>query len=506
MRNTIIIASALFIFALLIRIWNLNAMGRAWDEGFYVEQGYTMIKLAKEGKFNDPYWYKDPDPPPLTKYIYGIAAIFDATKNSSIEKPTFNYDFTYSRIISVIIACFSVVVTYLLARQFISEFVGLLSGLILAMLPFYVGLSQLANTESFLVLFFTITLYSFLRFLEHRTYKWATATGILLGLAMLVKYTNALLLPVMVSTFIVWFFYNNGSKKLINLKFVKQLLLIPTFALLTFFVLWPMPFFHMKEVLLQMYNLRVTTNTNSVPEVFFGRLVLVPKWYYVIYFLITTPILLLILFFIGFRASLLSRKWILYTVLAWFLIPFLQSLYNFKQHGVRYIIEIYSPLAIICAVGVEHLFGNLLQSFKYRLFVIIFILLYLFVILFRITPYYLDYFNRFVGGAQGVYKEKSFQLGWWGQGLKEAFVYLEKNSPDKSTVGVAVSQIQLVPKSERLIIKPYIKGEKYDYVVVNFYHVIRDKFDDSYIRKDYKVVHSVKADGAHLVEIYRRNE
>src|SRR5215813_7619903 len=67
----------IFFFAVLLRLWNLNQMGRAWDEMVQLEKGHNFIELFKKGDFSNPLWYQNPDHPPLKDYTYGLTGYLD---------------------------------------------------------------------------------------------------------------------------------------------------------------------------------------------------------------------------------------------------------------------------------------------------------------------------------------------------------------------------------------------------------------------------------------------
>ena len=528
----------IFIFAIFLRLWNLNQMGRTWDEEFYVERAYTYIDLIKKGDFTNSYWYRNEASgfPPVSKYLYGITSILDIQNFDSNGKAIFNYDYTYARLLSVLFSCGSVILVVLLGWKFISPTVGVISGIILAMLPIFMGFSQLATLESLIVFFFTATIFSFLNFLTRFSIRNILFTGFLLGLALGIKYTNILLVPLMIWIFFIFYFHNIKNKDLFK-KYIYSIIAIFAVALITFFVIWPMPWFHLNEVIAFNKNLRYSPY--SVPEVFFGKLILIPKVYYFVYFLITTPLGILILFLLGLKSisnrnllnitkskfkitkfiyeffffiynktskknKLITRNaWVLYALVAWFIFPFIQSIYNYKQHGIRYIIEIYAPLALITAVGFEYLVCSL-PKFKYIRLILTFTLItYLLIVIVHISPYYLDYFNIFVGGAKNVYEKRMFQLGSWGQGVREAAYYVKKNAVAGSTIGIAISPSHVMPPLPQMRVEKYNPKGQYNYVIVNLYNVLREGFDDSKIKKEYDLIFTVKADGAELVYVYQ---
>lgn len=493
----------IFIFAIALRLWNLDKMGRTWDEPFYVESGYKFIDLAKKGDLFDPAWYKDEssNSPPLALYLIGLGSNLDVNRFDAFGNPIFNYDYTYSRLISVIFYSLTVVLVVIIGGRYISFFAGIVAGTILSMMPLSVGYSQLAVMESFVTFFFTATFFSFLNFLSNFSKKNIILTGILLGMALNVKYTNFLLIPLMLLTIFIWIFRNNKDKK--NTKsYIKGILAIFTISLVTAFVIWPMPWFHLREVFI--HNLGLRSSLYSVPEVFFGKLMLTPKIYYFVYFLITTPLLVLTFFIIGLKTIDFKRKWFLISIIIWFIFPFVQSFYNFRQHGIRYIIEIYAPLSLIAAIGFESIINSFTKRTLIKFICVIILAFYLLFILIKTTPYYLDYFNELVGGPRNIYNKKLFQMGWWGQGIKEAYYYLDKNAKLDSKVGIALSPSHVIPSLTKFDIKKYNASEKYDYIIVNYYNILREGFDDSNIRKKYKPVYFVTADGAILVTVYKR--
>src|ERR1035437_4406698 len=103
----IVILLLIFGFALFLRLWNLNQMGRTWDESDYVAVGYQFGQLIEKGDIGNKFFYQWTDEPPLARYVYGIFGSFD-TKTVQ-GKTVFNYDYTYARLASVIMSSVAVV-------------------------------------------------------------------------------------------------------------------------------------------------------------------------------------------------------------------------------------------------------------------------------------------------------------------------------------------------------------------------------------------------------------
>lgn len=490
-------------------------MGRTWDEYEYITQGYKLTELIKKGDFNNPYFYTTYNHPPLVKYLYGLTAHFDIKSYEKDGTPIFRYNYTYSRVFSALISSLSVVLITFIAWVVVeSIFVAIGAGVILSMLPFFLGLSQLVTTESFVMLAFSGAFYCYFSLLQKYSLKKLLLTGVITGLALQVKQSNALLFLLYISMYFVNYKFERKKNK--EIKFFDRKLFSILYIVLisfgVFILIWPTILFHFSEVQAinhTLWSVKFSPKpwqiTLSPPEIFFGRLMLTPTFYYIVYFFITIPTFILVSFFAGvYRIKILKYKKYFYLLL-WFLVPFIMSVYSWRQHGLRYIIEVYAPIAIISALGYEAIIKEIIRGRKkLHLLLIIPLALYLFIILYFAKPYYLDYFNILVGGTKGVYEKRSFQIGWWGQGISEAASYINSHAEKGSSIGLAVSPEHVTPRLPGLLVSSYNPVEKYDYVLVNYYHVIRDGFDDGQIKRNYHIVYEVKANGAVLAIVYKK--
>jgi 4-amino-4-deoxy-L-arabinose transferase-like glycosyltransferase len=501
-HNLLILSLVIFIFAFSLRIWNLNKAGQMWDEkSLIADYAWQHVADARNLNFGSDYWWKGvQDHPPLVKYLRAVASIPDIKGWNSKGFPIYNYDLTYDRMLSVFLSSLAAVLVFFIGARYISLYSGVVAGMIFSMLPIPLGHSQIALYEPFGLFFFTASMFAFFLFLEKPTKKRMTLSGIALGFALLSRETHIMLVPMMLIILYIKNFNN-------NVKFPVPVFLkiLGSFgiAFLTFFLVWPMPFFHLGWEFNYFMYLRVYAS-KGIPEVFFGHLMLTKFPYYFVYSLVTTPFLILLLALIGAKKIDKSKNWTWYSIVFWFCFPFIMSFYSEKQQGIRYIIQITIPLALIAAIGFETLVSKFVKKINYKIILLIPLFLYQFIILLRITPYYIDYFNVLVGGAKNVYEKRLFQLGWWGEGIKESFDYLNKYAPVGATVGIATSPSHISPPLPGRKVVSYKDGGNYDFVVVNFYNVLREGFDDSKIINNYKNVYSVVADGAHLVEVYKR--
>ncbi len=505
-----LLVSLVVLFAIFVRLFNLNQMGRTMDEDYIVEKGWKFVNMARHGDFSNPYWYSMPDHPPLANYLYGLVAERDvigfnahaiSLDHAYQGVPIFAYDLTNSRLISVLLSSLTILLVCLLGWEYLSPFVGVTAGVILATIPFYLGLSQIVFLETTFMFFFTATVYSLLRLLKRPTIRAALVTGILCGCALQAKQPAILLFPLLLALYIL-------KRRLTKLPDTKprfiHFLYIFGAAYITYVLLWPMPWFHLPQFLEYTYKMWFTGGY-GYPEVFRGKLVFTPIYYYGVYFLITIPVLLLVSFFLGVGSALLSKRWIVYALLLWFAIPFVgQSLFILRQHQLRYVVEIYAPFALIAAYGIEQTMKRFAALRGAKYLCLLLITIYMVAILWKSTPYYLDYFNELVGGTKHVYDTKSFQLGWGGQGEGAAGLYLAQHAAKGATVGLALDTIKNIRRADGLRFAMYDNRKQYDWVVVNYYDVIRDGFNEEPVKQKYKLVDTVFADGAELVHVYKR--
>src|SRR3989344_5047163 len=511
-NNKLVFALFIFTFAFSVRLWNLNLAGRTWDEPEYVEQGYKMIELLKAGKFNDTFFYKTYDHPPLVKYVYGLTAHLDAVGEKKDGIPLLRYDLTYSRLLSAFVSSLAVVLGMFFGWQFFSRFVGVTAAIILSLIPTFLGFSQLVTTESFSILLFTACVYLYVLLFEKFSWRKVVLCGIMTGIALEVKQSNGLLWLLLIGMYVLHQRFQKKRKHIMHRQlFLKTFFSIVAISITVFFLLWPMAILHLPEIYgrhRELWSVKLSPHplqvTVSVPEVFFGRLMLTPIFYYLVYFFITTPLLILGLFGIGAYRALKSRKWHLLILLVWFCVPFILSFYAWRQHGVRYIVQIYVPMALLAAISLEIILKKYFQQGWKKLIVVCFLILYLFIPIYILSPYYIDYFNGIVGGTKGVFKSRSFQIGWWGEGIREAGMYIQHHTPQGAKIGIALSPSHVFPPIENRFVEKYQENKTYDYVVVNYYNILREGFDDRQINKNYDPIYRVDAGGAILATVYKR--
>lgn len=498
----------LFLFAFSISLYNFSNSGRWTDEHFYVAKGYVTVDLLKKGQIFNPYFVMEGADHPLTAvYVYGIVSQLDFTKFDPIRKfteinsplPLFDYDLPATRLVTIFISSLAVLLTYLFCLRHISYFVAVSSSLILATLPHYVGFSQKVSLESWCTLTFTLAVYYCFEYLKEKKTHQAVMTGIFSGITLTVKQSNILIFSFLGLAFLLNKFIFKDKK----LPF-KSILIIGLSSLGAIFVTYPMPFFNLETFWETTYEAWFV-NGGKIPELIFGEMIGAPFVYYFIAISITTPALILTLLFTGGFEILRKRRTAFYlTLLLWFIVPFFMMFFAARQHMVRYIIQVYVPLAIISAIGLESVTKMIFKDKKLYFLTLIPILLYSLFIIYKTNPYYLTYFNELIGGTERVYKEKLFLLGWHSEGLKSVANFLKQNAEEGSSVGYAVNAgFGAVDQFEGVYHYRYDPNKEYDYVVLTVFEVTRGGFVESSLLSKYKVVFEEKGNGLVVARVFK---
>lgn len=481
-KLTILIPIIVFLIAFGWRLWGINSAGETWDESAYYNAGKQYLRNIKNLDFNPDHWDANKEHPPIAKYIYGLVSI-----KPYLEDKT---DYTPGRIASALMGALTILLVYLIGKNLFSQRVGILAALILSFMPYFVGFNKIYGLDTPTVLFFTITIWLFLRAVINNSNFYYFSSAIFLGLSIGVRPNNLLLYPLL---FLILILIKGKDflkgKDRAYLWHLFTFILIPALIL---FISWPWLWSN------TIGHLNSTIGHWPAPdiplkEIFLGQNVPIPYSYYFIYFLVTTPVLILILiipFLIFLFKTNNKNLWIL---LFWLLVPFLWTFATIKQDGIRYILMIYPTLALIAAYSI-----SLIKEKKTFYFLSFLLLLYLISINIKIHPYYIDYYNELVNGPKKVYEKKWFQIGWWGEGLEEATTWLNQNTPENSIIDYKTIPDYTIGKL-RSDLK--INNQDSDFIVINtnseWYQNV--KIED----KNYQIVYEVKAMGAPLVKIYK---
>ncbi len=332
-------ALALGLGALAVRLWGLDAAGQTWDEDVYFGAGrnYWLNWLALD--FRPESWAWNLEHPPITKYLVGFGALWSES-------------LTVSRAVSAALGGLTASLVYLVGRDgFSDRRVGLVAGLLVALLPSLVAHGRVAGHEAPSVLLYTLTVYLAWRGLGGVRPRWGLVigAGACLGLAVGTRLINVTVVAVVLALVasVAW---DRHRDHLPAADRVVHLVTLGAVALVTFFFTWPRlwhhPVYHLGELF------TYWPPGTERPEYFLGRLTTHSWAYFPVYAVVTTPTVVLVgvaLFFVrlGWRRSQLEP-----TLLAWLVAPLLiTALVPFCRDGVRYVLPIAVPIALASAAG-----------------------------------------------------------------------------------------------------------------------------------------------------------
>lgn len=506
-EKNIILCVLLFFISLAVHLIGINQIGRTWDEQFKVDAGYMAWNNLTEHNFSVKAWNFGTEHPMVAKYIYGFFIgpqmtrlddgngklrnnlSFDESNTlrnqnfilTGIQNKLFavSYDFSLPRIVSAIFNSLGVVLTGILAMFILEEF-WFVAGLLLIFIPRFLVMGQLVTYESVSLFIFCLTALFFYKLLtKPAKTKYYVYVGILSGLLFWTHYNNVNIFVFLAGWIVLHIMYQK-TKKVINPK----LLLIPVIAFFIGIIIWPLMWHEFPKYLISTFTQNMGRSKG-------------PSFYYLNHLFVTTPVPIIAGFIIGFIISLKERKY-WNAVFLWY---FLSTLIFFSllcdpMNGTRYIFVIYTPIAVLCAYGYW-------KIFKKKLLYATAVLLVLMILeLSSVFPYYLDYYNQFVGGAPGALKQK-YDISWWGEGQREVGYWINDNLPEGATVGLLVTPKYVFPQLRRdLKNMGYINVKTdADYLVVSRYNT--GDLTKEFLQK-HNVIYKATVQSVPLVFLYKK--
>ena len=398
------------------------------DEPIYFEAGKQYIQNIREGNFRADDYVSNREHPAISKYLFGLAGLIGG------EKPYLAEEIYPAKVLSGCVAILTGLLTFLAGRDMFGRRVGWLAGCVCVLMPQVLAHGRVAGLDGLTLFFFTLATWLFYRGVradlggkaENVYYLFATlATTV----AMSTRLNSVLLLPQFLTIYAAVKLYLLVKRRELRLSHFLHMIvwLPPVFFLAHFPWFWHDTLEHLAETF---------GHWSYHPQEWY-----LGSWqyptsalYYVWYFLgTTTEASLLMLALLPvlwlahrlvFRAAAASVQpiscnvWQVAFVLVWLVAPFGWSLSHFRQDGVRYILQIYAPLSILTALAVVmvedllHRYRPVLSRGVVSISLVVSAIIYAAIYF----PYYLDFFNIFVGGPRGVFASRAFEMSWWGEG------------------------------------------------------------------------------------------
>ncbi len=458
----------LLIFLFLYSSYCAVIIGQSWDEGFHFKQGkITFNYLFSFGRIDKDIFYREFYSPIYWTVQYFLTNIFPV-----------KYQIESSHLINLTFAIGTIFAVGNLTKILFNRDTGKIVFLILFFYPIFFGQMGFNPKDTILAFCHVWIFYLVLRYIKKQNKKYILRIGFLsaMGTGIQLFFLGSLI-PIFLFIFYEVFF----SKKIINIKFNKKkffLDLLKCFFIFYFFLVLFWPDTHSNifvlpiKILLKTlsadfytgwpYNLingdyYISTEVTKL-YIFINLLFKSPE-----YFLFTYIIFIFLYFssknFFKKKFNLFDYKLFLllfiliYPTIILFFVPY--PIYD----GMRLFLWTLPYFCIIPALAIYYCINNLkLIKIKITFIILCISIIYFFINFLTITPYHYTYLNIFNGNKETRFQK--FENDYWGVSLKEL---IDDSDLDfKKTINIATCGIS--PQ----ILKYYFKQNNfYNYKLVH---------------------------------------
>lgn len=487
-RRTAIVGVVVFAFAFAVRLVGLSSAGQTWDEDEYWSAGRNYLINLLSLDFRPSAWRWNHEHPPVTKYVAGLGALWAD-------------GYGVSRALFALVGAGTSAAAFFVGRRLFGTRAAVLGAIAVALSPRLVAHDRIVGHEAPSVFLWTLGVLLALRTAEadaRALPRRLAGVGVVLGLAMATRFSNLLLAPLVAAVMLL-----SAPRGQRVRTAALGLVVVPAVAVATFVLLWPRMWTAPLEHLQAAWSV---LRSQHLPEWYLGRLVQVPTWHYFpVYFLVTAPAGLLAAALVGAARGTLRRESGMLVAAAWILVPFAIGFSPVKQDGVRYVLPALVPLALLSGAGVDWAIGALAAPAARVVTAGAFVLYLLFVNA-RIHPYPLDYYGEHVGGPKTVYERRWFETGWWGEGIDAGVRWINAHAHENARLALVIQPIHL--NWLRHDLWRHVMPKDADYILVNelgrIAYPIIFRGEKFVVPEGARLVHRVKAQGATLLEIWRR--
>ncbi len=404
-----------------------DKIGYAWDEAYYYEPSqkaaeWLIDACRGQNVFSreaiDAAWDEHHEHPSFQKILSGLSLHYFEKTMGPIRAMRFPNAGLFG---------LTLVLLYLLGRRAWNAPAGLIAALSYLALPRIFGHAHFASMETPLNFMTLLTIYAFVRGLDSRF--WSLLTGIFLGVLLATKINGFFLIPPLV----LWGYLYARSKCVHNL--VSMAILGP----LAFVGMWPWLWndtIHRVLEYLQYYATHQQTAVWFMNQKWGYGNPPAPWFYPSVIIGVTVPASVLIFAALGLLGSLVgifkNPLWALYLLVGlthWGVASLPETP---KYDGERLFVPVFLTVALLAGAGANMIFHlarradekrrKLNLPGKHLRFLgwcfALALLLDGGIAEYRYYPYFLSYFNPFVGGLPGA-EAKGFETTYWGEAVND---------------------------------------------------------------------------------------
>jgi len=298
---------------------------------------------------------------------------------------------------------------------------AMLAAVLYTFCPNILANARLITPDISVTTFSFITIYFLWKFLRMNRGRDAIVGGVFLGLALLSKFTGALLVPTCLGLMALW--WTTGRK--IDLRGCLLFMAIGIVVLWLGYGmdLWP----YFSGIALQQIH-----SGHGHYSFLMGKYSTSGWWYYfIIAFMLKTPIAAIVLLAMSVVRLMRRARNSTSIDAAFLLIPaavvFSFFSLNHQSIGLRYVLPIYPFLFVLASEAARPVASK--SSWATGLIAVL--VIWYVGASYSIHPHYLAYFNEFVGGPSNGYKYLVDSNLDWGQDLKGLKRYMDEHAIDK---------------------------------------------------------------------------
>lgn len=485
-RLDLVIFLLIFAAGLGVRMWDLHAAGRTWDEDVYWTAGRNFVQNVLAADWRAESWAWNSEHPAMGKWIYAPATLISDS-------------FSPARAVSAILGALTCALIFIAGRDLLSRRVGVMGAGLCVVMPHIIAHNKIIGLETPTGFLYTLAVWLFFRGMRREGNSgYHLAAGLCGGMLLATRVSNLSVFLVMGVMYLV------ASRRAIlaERRFPVPLTLglAPVVVCLVFFGVWPYlwenPMNHLGQMLIHW-------KPDRFLEWYLG-LKQKPNWYYFpLYFVVTIPVGALAALALSSLRSCFRRDFGHLTLLVWFFAPFIVMFSPLARDGVRYLYAALFPACLLMASGLDWLVSvvsRLLHRKRVETFLAASLGTALCVYVLycgrTVHPYYLDYYNELTGGPARVAEKHIFETAWWGEGLKEAIDYIGRNADKGATVMVHAHPTHVVNLREDL--------KRVDHVPQADYVIFNNLFNSLPKDLNHDLQYVVRAAGAPLVWVYQR--
>lgn len=311
---------------------------------------------------------------------------------------------------------------YLFVKEYWNEKIAFSAILILITFPCFFGHVFGDLKDIPLVIFFTLTIMYFVKWLDLKKPKYLFLSTVFFSFGFCSK------IYILVAPLIIFMWMLCAKVVPPENIFKKDRLLLMALIFIVIVGVFYAPAMYSKE------NLDLIFSEKDRAIYFFiGREMLEPSngWTPLLNLILKSPLVVLLLFIFGLNKLKVDKLNKL--LIAWFLIPILLAcIIPFAySNGLRLFLVYIVPFSIIASIGI----WNISKSIKSGFFILAVALICNIYILFSMHPYQVAYYNFLAGGIKGAKKINIPDAGdYWLKSQKEIGLWLNKNAAKNANI------------------------------------------------------------------------